>query len=70
MNFNIPSSQIVGTFTDSYDPNSAFGSKEIGEGPLVAVPALFLNAVSDAIGVRMTKLPLTPEVMLKAMGKI
>lgn len=22
MNFNIPSSQIVGTFTDSYDPNS------------------------------------------------
>ena len=22
MNFNIPSSQIVGIFTDSYDPNS------------------------------------------------
>ncbi len=62
--------EIHGVIVDSYDPNSAFGSKEIGEGPLVAVPALFLNAVSDAIGVRMTQLPLTPEVMLKAMGKI
>jgi 4-hydroxybenzoyl-CoA reductase alpha subunit len=61
---------IDGEIVDSYDPTSAFGSKEIGEGPLVVVPPLFLNAVSDAIGVRMTRLPLTPEVVLRAMGKI
>lgn len=61
---------IDGEIVESYDPTSAFGSKEIGEGPLVVVPPLFLNAVSDAIGVRLTRLPLTPEVILKALGKI
>jgi len=61
---------IDGEAVDSYDPTSAFGSKEIGEGPLVVVPPLLLNAVSDAIGVRLTKLPLTPEAVLRALGKI
>jgi len=61
---------IDGVIVDSYDPTSAFGSKEIGEGPLVVVPPVMLNAVSDAIGVRLTKLPLTPEVVLRALGKI
>ncbi len=62
--------EIDGECVESYDPTSAFGSKEIGEGPLVVVPPVFLNAVSDAIGVRMTKLPLKPETILKALGKI
>ncbi len=55
---------------ESYDPTSAFGSKEIGEGPLCPVPPAILNAVSDAIGVRMTELPVTPEKILRALGKL
>ncbi len=55
---------------ESYDPTSAFGSKEIGEGPLCPVPPAVLNAVSDAIGVRMTELPVTPEKILRALGKL
>jgi CO/xanthine dehydrogenase Mo-binding subunit len=55
---------------ESYDHTSAFGSKEIGEGPLCPVPPALLNAISDAIGVRMTELPITPEKILKALGKL
>lgn len=62
--------EIDSEVVDSYDPTSAFGSKEIGEGPLCPVPPAILNAVSDAIGVRMTELPVTPEKILRALGKI
>ncbi len=62
--------EIDGEIVESYDPTSAFGSKEIGEGPTVTVPPAFLNAVSDAIGIRMTELPIKPEMILKALGKI
>ena len=37
------------------------GWKGAAEGPYVAAPAAVANAVCDAIGVRMTELPLTPE---------
>jgi CO/xanthine dehydrogenase Mo-binding subunit len=33
------------------------------------IPAL-LNAIYDAIGVRFTDVPVTPEKVLRAMGKI
>ena len=59
-------SQIV----DSYDPNSAFGNKETGEGPTCAVVPAILNAIYDAIGVRFTEVPVTPEKVLRALGKI
>ncbi len=62
--------EIESEIVESYDPTSAFGSKEIGEGPLCPVPPALMNAVSDAIGVRIKELPLTPEKVLKALGKI
>jgi 4-hydroxybenzoyl-CoA reductase subunit alpha len=55
---------------DSYDPNSAFGCKETGEGPTCAVVPAVLNAIYDAIGVRFTEVPVTPEKVLRALGKI
>jgi 4-hydroxybenzoyl-CoA reductase subunit alpha len=55
---------------ESYDPNSAFGNKETGEGPTCAVIPALLNAIYDAIGVRFTEVPVTPEKVLRAMGKI
>ncbi len=38
-----------------------FGAKGVGEMALIPVPAAISNAVSHALGIRVTRLPLTPE---------
>lgn len=38
-----------------------FGARGVGEPPVVPVPAAIANAIRDAVGVRMTELPMTPE---------
>ena len=55
---------------ESYDPDAPFGAKESGEGPINPVVAAVLNAVYDAIGVRFYELPLSPDKVLRALGKI
>jgi 4-hydroxybenzoyl-CoA reductase subunit alpha len=52
---------------DSYDPESPYGAKESGEGPIQPVIPAILNALYDAIGVRFTTLPVTPEKVLAAL---
>ena len=47
-----------------------FGAKGLGEPACVSVAPAFANAVSDATGVRIYDLPVTPEKILKALGKI
>jgi 4-hydroxybenzoyl-CoA reductase subunit alpha len=54
---------------ESYDPDSPYGAKEAGEGPIQPVIPAILNAIYDAIGVRFTELPVTPEKVLKALGE-
>jgi 4-hydroxybenzoyl-CoA reductase subunit alpha len=54
---------------ESYDPDSPFGAKEAGEGPIQPTIPAILNAVYDAIGVRFTDLPLTPEKVLRALDE-
>ncbi len=44
-----------------------FGAKGVGEPPVVAAAAAIANAVSDAIGVRMTALPISPERIVQAL---
>jgi len=44
-----------------------FGAKGVGEPPVVPVGAAIANAVFDAVGVRMTQLPITPERLFEAM---
>ncbi len=44
-----------------------FGAKGVGEPPVVPVGAAIGNAICDAIGVRMTQLPMTPERLFTAM---
>lgn len=49
------------------DRNGPYGAKEAGEGPLhSSIPAV-ANAIYDAVGVRLTELPLTPAKVLKAL---
>jgi xanthine dehydrogenase molybdenum-binding subunit len=44
-----------------------YGLRHVGEPPLVGTLAALANAVHDAIGVRIKTLPMTPEVILKAI---
>jgi CO/xanthine dehydrogenase Mo-binding subunit len=47
-----------------------FGAKGVGEGGLLPVASAIANAVEDAIGVRVTEMPLTPERVLAAIDKV
>ena len=51
------------------DPHGPFGAKEAGEGSLSSFLPALANAVADAVGVRPTELPLTPERMLELLEK-
>ncbi len=44
-----------------------FGAKGIGEPPLIGVAPAVANAVDNALGVRVRKLPLSPEHILKSL---
>lgn len=44
-----------------------FGAKGIGEPVMIPVAPAILNAIFDAVGVRITELPATPEKILKAI---
>jgi CO/xanthine dehydrogenase Mo-binding subunit len=46
-----------------------FGAKGMGECGLLPVPAAIANAIEDAVGVRITDLPLTPERVLTALRR-
>jgi CO/xanthine dehydrogenase Mo-binding subunit len=47
-----------------------YGARIVGEPSIVAGAAAVANAVSDAIGVHLTEVPITPERVLRAMGKL
>ncbi|MEM3112296.1 MAG: xanthine dehydrogenase family protein molybdopterin-binding subunit [Candidatus Anstonellales archaeon] len=72
--YKIPTSmdmpEIITESVESYDPNAPFGNKETGEGPTCAVIPAILNAIYDAIGIRIKEVPVTPEKILRALGKI
>jgi xanthine dehydrogenase molybdenum-binding subunit len=52
------------------DPLGPFGAKGVGEDPIIAIGPAIANAVYDAIGIRMRELPITPERVLRALGKL
>ncbi len=47
-----------------------YGARIVGEPSIVAGAAAVANAVADAIGVHLTEVPITPERVLRAMGKL
>jgi len=49
------------------EPFGPFGAVGIGEPSMMGTAPAIANAVSDAIGVRMTQIPLTPERVLAAI---
>jgi len=55
---------IIVTTDDAYGP---FGAKGVGEAVMCPTAAAIANAVYDALGVRITELPLTQDRILKAL---
>jgi 4-hydroxybenzoyl-CoA reductase alpha subunit len=51
------------------DPEGPFGAKEAGEGPLIATLPAVGNALYDAVGVRFTDLPITPDKVVKGIDQ-
>ncbi|MCC7429754.1 molybdopterin-dependent oxidoreductase, partial [bacterium] len=63
--YDTPNLQTI--LIESEDPEGPFGAKESGEGPLApSIPAI-VNAVYNAIGVRINEVPITAEKILKAL---
>ena len=49
------------------NPNGPYGAKGVGETGLIPVAPAIANAIQDALGVRITELPITPEKVFQAL---
>jgi len=61
--------EIVPIIVESHEPTGPFDAKGVGEGCMVNVAAAVSNAICHATGVRLTKLPMTPEAILQGLKK-
>jgi CO/xanthine dehydrogenase Mo-binding subunit len=52
-----------------FDPTGPFGAKGVGEPTAVPTAAAIMNAIHDAVGIRITSLPATAEKILMAIKK-
>ena len=58
---------IRSIWVETNDPRGPYGAKGLGEMGLVMTAPAVANAVYDAVGVRITDLPITPEKVLAAL---
>ncbi len=65
---DMPPSESVEVITA--DPEGPFGAKEVGEGLVSPTAPAIADAVDMAVGVRVRDLPITPEKVLRGMGKL
>jgi 4-hydroxybenzoyl-CoA reductase alpha subunit len=61
--------EISSLVVDAWEDAGPFGAKEVGEGALLPSIGAIANAVYDAVGVRITELPITAERILDAIKK-
>lgn len=65
---DIPEDKNKIDFIETIDANGPYGCHGIAE-PAIGKPAVFLNAVNNAIGKWIVQTPLTPRTILRALGK-
>jgi CO/xanthine dehydrogenase Mo-binding subunit len=58
---------MINEAIDAYQHNAPFGAKGVGESSTLALSPAIANAIDDAVGVRLTELPLTPEAVYRAL---
>jgi CO/xanthine dehydrogenase Mo-binding subunit len=59
--------KLESIIVETDDPQGPFGAKGVGEMGGTPTAAAIANAIYDAIGVRLTTVPMTPERVLKAL---
>lgn len=59
--------KIETVLVKGYSGAGPYGTKGAGENGIVLPPAAIANAIYNAVGVRLTKLPLSPENVLRAL---
>ncbi len=62
--------RIESIFIESIEPTGPFGAKSLSELCTIVPAAAIANAIYNAIGVRVKELPITPEKILQALGKL
>jgi CO/xanthine dehydrogenase Mo-binding subunit len=71
MQYKIPCRKDIGNirvaFEESFEPTGPFGAKSIGEVVINTPPPAIAHAVYNAVGVRVTSLPITPEKVFLGM---
>ena len=73
--FLIPTSvdapaEIVPLVVEEPDPEGPLGAKGVGEMTMLPTPGAIAAAIHDATGVWVDRLPITPERLLRAMGRL
>lgn len=61
--------EFVNIFVPAYQSDGPFGAKGVGEISTIALTPAIGNALADAIGARITDLPLTPEKVFRAFSQ-
>ncbi|MBB6217847.1 CO/xanthine dehydrogenase Mo-binding subunit [Anaerosolibacter carboniphilus] len=74
MQYKIPTRKDIGNirvvFEESFEPTGPFGAKSIGEVVINTPAPAIIDAVYNAVRVRLTDLPITPEKVFLAMQQI
>ena len=60
--------EIHFTPIETNEKEGPYGAKGVGEAPLIPTAAAIANAVSNALGIRIDDLPITPEKVLRALN--
>jgi CO/xanthine dehydrogenase Mo-binding subunit len=58
---------MINEAIDAFQSNAPFGAKGVGESATMPLSPAIANAIDDAVGVRLTELPLSPEAVLRAL---
>ncbi len=59
--------EVESIIVESIDSEGPFGAKEVGQGPLLPVIPAVVNAVYDALGIRVDEVPIRPDKILAAL---
>jgi len=71
MDYTLPRAAMIPpietVFVEVPSEHGAYGAKGVGEPPAIPGPATIANAIRDAAGVRVTSIPIKPEVLARAL---
>lgn len=61
--------RLNAAFVETHEPKSPFGNRSLGEPPAISGAPAIRNAILDATGVSINKIPITPKVMYEEFKK-